>query len=317
MTAVNTARNYAGVVAVSMSWGGAEYSGQTTYDSDFTTPANHGGVTFVAASGDSGAPSIYPGTSPNVLTVGGTSLYLNSDNSYSSEVAWSGSGGGISSVENQPAYQKGIVTGSTTRRVSPDVAYDADPNTGFPVYDSYNNGTVNPWGQWGGTSDAAPQWAALIAIADQGLASYGKGSLDGATQTLPKIYAMSQSDFHDITSGTSTGSPNYTATAGYDLVTGRGTPIANLVVNDLIGASPHFGVTTATSTPAGSPLGFTVSALNADNSTNTGYLGTVTFTSTDPQFTMTDPNVTNNGNTPTRTRSRRPIRGLTRSLVSC
>src|SRR5262249_55449928 len=58
MTAVNTARNYSGVVAVSMSWGSGEFISETGYDSYFTTPANHGGVTFVAASGDSGAPAI-------------------------------------------------------------------------------------------------------------------------------------------------------------------------------------------------------------------------------------------------------------------
>src|SRR5262245_17311027 len=81
MTAVNTARNYPGVVAVSMSWGGSEFSGETGYDSYFTTPANHKGVAFVASSGDTGAPADYPGSSPNVLTVGGTTLFLNGDNS--------------------------------------------------------------------------------------------------------------------------------------------------------------------------------------------------------------------------------------------
>src|SRR5262245_30552435 len=254
MTAVNTARNYSGVVAISMSWAGSEFTGETGYDSYFTTPANHGGVTFVAASGDSGAPALYPETSPNVLTVGGTSLFLNANNSWSSETAWSGSGGGVSSQENQPAYHQGHVTGSTTRRATPDVAFDADPNTGVPVYDSYNNGTANPWGQWGGTSMGAPQWAALIAIADQGRAAYGLGSLDGATQTLPLIYSLPQSDFHDITSGKSTGSPNYSAAPGFDLVTGRGTPIADLVVNDLVGVQAHFAVAANTSATDGSPF---------------------------------------------------------------
>ncbi len=233
LTAVDTARNTSGVVAVSMSWGGGEFSGETNYDPHFTTPAGHAGVTFVASSGDSGAPASYPATSPNVLTVGGTSLYLNPDNSYRSESGWNGSGGGISAYESQPAYQNGNVTGSSTKRVNPDVAYDADPGTGFPVYDSYNNGTAAPWGQWGGTSDAAPQWAGLIAIADQGRIANGSGSLDGRTQTLPAVYAMPQSDFHDVTSGTSTGTPNYSAGTGFDLVTGRGSPIANLVVSDL------------------------------------------------------------------------------------
>src|SRR5207237_2508087 len=111
--------------------------------------------------------------------------------------------GGISSVEGQPSYQNGAVTQTSSRRANPDVAYDADPNTGFPVYDSYNNGTSAPWSQFGGTSDAAPQWAGLIAIADQGRALAGLGALDGATQTLPNLYALPAGDFHDITSGSS------------------------------------------------------------------------------------------------------------------
>ena len=141
------------------------------------------------------------------MSVGGTSLNLDASGNRISESGWSGSGGGISTGEAQPSYQKGIVTQTTAFRASPDVAYDSNPGTGFGVYDSYNNGSTRPWGQWGGTSDAAPQWAALIAIADQGRALAGKGSLDGATQTLPMLYGMSSKDFHDITSGSSTGSP--------------------------------------------------------------------------------------------------------------
>jgi subtilase family serine protease len=234
-TAINTARNYAGVDVVSMSWGGDEYNGETFDDSFFTTPAGHTGVTFVASSGDDGAPTSYPSSSPNVVSVGGTTLNLTASGNWTSETAWSGSGGGISADEAQPAYQKGVVTQTTAFRADPDVSYDANPNTGFGVYDSYNNGTARPWGQWGGTSDAAPQWAALIAIADQGRTLAGEGSLDGPSQTLPLLYSMSAKDFHDITSGTSTGSPRYSAGPGYDLVTGRGTPFANLVVSDLIG----------------------------------------------------------------------------------
>jgi hypothetical protein len=235
MTAVNTARNSAGVDVVSMSWGGSEDPSQTAFDGTFTTPNGHTGVTFVASSGDSGAPTSYPSSSPNVVSVGGTTLFLTANGTWTSEIGWSGSGGGISSIESQPAYQKGIVSQSGSFRTNPDVAYDADPNTGFGVYDSYNNGTRTPWGQWGGTSDAAPQWAALIAIADQGRLRAGAGTLDGATQTLPMLYAMSAADFHDITSGTSSGAPQYSARPGYDLVTGRGSPNANLVINDLIG----------------------------------------------------------------------------------
>jgi hypothetical protein len=286
LTAVQTAASTTGVNVVSMSWGGGEFFGENTYDSYFTTPAGHGGVTFVAASGDSGAPPIFPAISVNVLAVGGTTLpNLDSAGNYTSETGWSGSGGGTSAVESQPSYQSGVVTQSSSLRANPDVSYDADPNTGFPVYDSYNNGTSAPWGQWGGTSDAAPQWAGLIAIADQGRAQAGLGSLDSASQTLPKLYKLSASDFHDITSGTSTGSPHFSAGTGYDLVTGLGTPIANLVVSDLVGqsstAANHFGVSAPSASTAGSSFNVTVTALNSSGNTDTGYTGTVHFTSGD------------------------------------
>ena len=104
-----------------------------------------------------------------MLSVGGTTLSLTSQGTYVSEAGWSGSGGGVSSLEAQPAYQNGVVTQIAVFRTNPDVAYDANPATGFPVYNSYNTSAAAAWGQWGGTSDAAPQWAALIAIADQGL----------------------------------------------------------------------------------------------------------------------------------------------------
>jgi hypothetical protein len=290
MTAVNYARNAAGVVAVSMSWGGGEFFGENSYDSYFTTPSGHSGVTFIASSGDSGAPASYPASSPNVLSVGGTSLYLNSQNGFSSESAWSGSGGGISAYESQPSYQKGVVTQSATYRTNPDVAYDANPSTGFAVYDSYGTPSGSPWIQLGGTSAGAPQWAALVAIADQGRALAGKAALNGPTQTLPAIYALSAADFHDTTSGSSAGRPSYSAGAGYDLVTGRGSPVANLVVNDLVGSSSttttsavtHFSITAAPSTDtAGQSFSVTVTALDSSNNAVSGYLGTVQFVSSD------------------------------------
>jgi hypothetical protein len=235
--AVQYAASQTGVVAVSMSWGSGEYSSETGDDSTFTTPSSHAGVTFLASSGDSGAPDSYPSASPNVVSVGGTTLKLDSSGNITSETAWGNShgssGGGLSAYESRPDYQAGVLPKSTARG-NPDVAYDADPATGFGVYDSYNNGTTTPWGQWGGTSDAAPQWAALIAIADQGRALAGLGSLDGPTQTLPALYQVPAADFHDITSGSSQGTPNEAATTGYDLVTGRGSPVANLLVNDLV-----------------------------------------------------------------------------------
>ena len=93
MSAVDAARNLAGVSVVSMSWGTDEYSGELGYDSHFNTPAGHQGITFVAASGDNTAPGLWPAFSPNVLSVGGTTLSL-ANGSYGSETAWSDSGGG-------------------------------------------------------------------------------------------------------------------------------------------------------------------------------------------------------------------------------
>jgi hypothetical protein len=101
------------------------------------------------------------------------------------------------------------------------VAYDADPNTGFAVYDSFNNGTAAPWELIGGTSAGAPQWAALVAIADQGRALNGLAPLDGPSQTLPLVYSLPGSDFNDVSG------------QGYDTVTGLGSPVADQLVADL------------------------------------------------------------------------------------
>jgi subtilase family serine protease len=198
LTAVDTARNLPGVVAVSMSWGGNEGPSETGFDSFFTTPSGHPGVTFVASSGDSGAPGGYPAMSPNVLAVGGTTLVLDGPDNRVSEVGWSGSGGGPSSVESQPAYQSSYAQSSYVRntlgntvllggpRGNPDVSYVADPNPGVAMYDTFpNQFGVFGWAAVGGTSDAAPQWAALVALVDQGR---GAGnSLDGATRLLPAL----------------------------------------------------------------------------------------------------------------------------------
>ncbi len=250
--AIRFAAGQPGVSVVSMSWGGGEFASETGYDNVFTTPAGHSGVAFVASSGDSGAPASYPAASPNVLAVGGTSLYLNGS-SYGSESAWSGSTGGLSADEAQPAYQKGVVAQSTTQRGSPDVAYDADPSTGIAVYNSYSNSASAPWQQVGGTSAGAPQWAALVAIADQGRALNGLGALDGPSQLLPDLYALPASDFHDITAGSSNGSPSYAAGSGYDLVTGRGSPYADRVAAALAQSALVSGPPSTSPSPSPSP----------------------------------------------------------------
>jgi hypothetical protein len=224
--AVDYAATQTGAVVVSMSWGSGEFSSETSpfYDGRF---AGYSNLAFVAASGDSGAPPIWPSVSPNVVSVGGTTLILDSQGNYISESGWTGSGGGISPYESQPAYQNGVVTQSATQRTSPDVAYNANPGTG--VYVRFNSG----WYAVGGTSAGAPQWAALLAIADQGRAVVGSAPL-GTQDTQNALYSLYTSpDFNDIIVGTSTGNPHYSAGPGYDLVTGMGTPNANLVINDL------------------------------------------------------------------------------------
>ena len=234
---VNWARSAPGVSAVSMSFGAPEWATETSEDGLFTTPAGHRGVTFLAASGDKGGFADYPAYSPNVVAVGGTSLTVDGSGNYQSEMAWFGSGGGISAYESQPAFQKGVVTQSTSRRTIPDVAFDADPNTGVPVYDSYDFGAATPWAQFGGTSLSAPCWAGLIAIANQNRALGGATSLNGATTILPRLYASAAGNFHDITTGGGFG--GYAAAAGYDLITGLGTPLANLLVPHLSAYGPY------------------------------------------------------------------------------
>ncbi|MFL5329419.1 MAG: hypothetical protein ACJ8C4_10940 [Gemmataceae bacterium] len=227
--AVKYARSVPGVSVISMSWGSPEASSDVNNNSVFTTPAGHVAITYVASTGDNGSPGGYPAYSPNVLAVGGTTL-TQSGGTYVSEAGWSGSGGGVSTKETRPAYQSSV-TQSATKRTIPDVSFDANPNSGVPVYDSYNNGTSAPWSQIGGTSFSAPAWAALIAVTDQGRALSSQSSLNGLTDTLPRLYTLSAADFHDVTSGSNGG---FSATTGYDLVTGRGTPYGDRVAIDLV-----------------------------------------------------------------------------------
>jgi len=272
---VITAADFTGVSVVSMSWGSGEFSGEQSFDSDFTTPNGHQGVTFVASTGDSGSPGEYPAYSPNVVAAGGTSLYLNANGSYNSETGWSGSGGGTSAFETEPAYQDGVQ--STGRRTIPDVSFDANPNTGVSVYDSYNGTSASPWEQVGGTSVAAPSWAGLIAIANQGRVSAGEATLNGASQTLPALYSIPYSNFNDVTSG-SNGS--FKAAVGYDEVTGLGTPKANLLLPVLAAPAVSAPIVVTAQPPgnvtAGSLFDLSVSVENANGSLETSFDGSVT-----------------------------------------
>lgn len=216
-----------GATIVSMSFGGSEFSTETSMDATFNVP----GVTFVASSGDSGHTAQYPAASPFVVAVGGTHLVINaSTGAWVSETAWSGSGGGYSRYETEPAYQNAVQ--SSGHRGVPDVSYDADPNTGVPSYNSHACASCfTGWGQWGGTSIGAPQWAALFAISNSQRVAKGRPTL---TMPQTKLYPAAEAAYHDITSGTN-GScgANCTAVAGYDLVTGVGSPQANLLMPKL------------------------------------------------------------------------------------
>jgi subtilase family serine protease len=163
-----------------------------------------------------------------VLAVGGTTLTLNPDGSYSSEKAWSGSGGGISAYEPRPTWQSSA--NPANNRGVPDVAYDADPASGFSVYDSVRYQGQAGWFNVGGTSAGAPQWAAFIAIVNSGRTT----PLSGPA-AIYSAWTPSSPNFNDITSGAN-GSCGAVCTAvpGYDYVTGVGSSSVLNLYNVLV-----------------------------------------------------------------------------------
>ena len=215
-----------GVVDVlNSSFGGCETS-DTTFDSTVDSIAQQGaakGITFSASSGDSGSDECgtgnnpaaisSPSDSPNFMAIGGTSLSVTSTGAYSSESGWSGSGGGTSTVFAQPAYQQGVAGAPTSGRDNPDISLAADPNTGFSFF--FNSSWAGPIG---GTSWSSPAFCALQTEINQ-----KQNSRNGFVNT--RIYNVFKgkgyADFHDVTSGNN---GSYSAGAGYDLVTGIGSP---------------------------------------------------------------------------------------------
>lgn len=220
------------VSVVSMSWGASEgpTSGGgmvTSTDEDFYEQYfQFSGVTYVAASGDDGNPGVYPAYSPSVMAVGGTELTQDSGGVYS-QTTWHGSGGGttINTASTQPLYQSHAIT--STYRTIPDVSMDASERTAAMIYDTHDaGGSVLDWRAASGTSLAAPMWAGIMAIVNQGRLVNQTGSvLTGYTQSLPALYSLA-SNFTDIATGDN-GTDN--AVAGYDIVTGLGTPTSALI----------------------------------------------------------------------------------------
>ena len=212
------------VPSVSTSWGIDEAdetaSNRTALNTDFQEAAAQGQAVF-AASGDSGSDDAgnggtsvdFPASDPYVTGTGGTALTLTSSGAWSKETAWSGSGGGVSSYFATPSFQSGVNTGS--KRSVPDVAAVASPSTGWAVY------SEGAWAEFGGTSAAAPNWAAFTAIYDSEARAKSKPAFGYANST---IYNLAQSSsyssaFHDAKTG-SNGA--YSAGTGYDKVTGWG-----------------------------------------------------------------------------------------------
>ncbi|MGA2805586.1 MAG: S53 family peptidase, partial [Acidimicrobiales bacterium] len=272
--------NDSGATEVSMSFGGPEFSDETVYDSDFDAKSTSTGVPilYTASAGDSGAGAgaEYPAASPNVIAVGGTTLNGCSNTScahFSSETAWSGSGGGVSAYEKISAYQNGYggpvysessggisaLTGGM--RAIPDVSFEANPNTGVSVYDSttYSDNGQSGWFTIGGTSVGAPNWAGIFAAG---------ASNATALQSAQAIYGGGYASYlRDITSG----SNGYSAGTGYDLVTGLGSPINYPPLQTLptvTGVSPSSGSSTGGTAVTVTGTGFVAGNTTVDFGTS-------------------------------------------------
>jgi subtilase family serine protease len=227
LKAVDYARKRSDVTAISMSWGGKEFKDETKADTHFTSDHD---IAFFSASGDNGFGVSWPASSPNVIGVGGTSLSFNQDGSYDTEKAWSGSGGGVSTFETEPGFQKSYsIAKAGGKRATPDVSFHADPKLGYSVYHQISAATAKSakkgWYVVGGTSAGAPQWAAIKAL-----------DTANATSTVNYITQLYQDKasnnhsalFRDITSGSNGDCGYYCDARGhYDYVTGLGSPIAH------------------------------------------------------------------------------------------
>jgi len=256
-SAISAAVNDQTVSVISLSWGACEAYSDPSFISEVDTllaGASAMGKSIFVASGDDGAFDCgdstisvdYPASSPYVTSVGGTSLSLStSPVAWSTETAWScsnvssctgssgGGGGGCSAVE-QPvgSWQQGVSACGGFRAV-PDVAANADPGTGYTII---WNGSQNSF--WGGTSFAAPVWAGIMADINQGRVGRNLPVEGFANTDLYSAGHASSQPYHDITQG---GNGQYSAGAGWDPVTGWGSPDADklaLSLGAIVGSGP-------------------------------------------------------------------------------
>jgi kumamolisin len=207
----------AGGGEVSNSWGYSDFSGENQYDTYFQTA----GIVYFASAGDTGGEVSYPSASPDVVSAGGTSVERNGSGDFTGEAAWGstkgseGAGGGPSQYESRPSYQKIIKKIVGTHRGTPDISYDANPNTGVAIYSTPYGG----WVQVGGTSVSSPALAGVINAAG----TFNTSSKAELTE-LYKEYGNSKdykAEFRNIT----TGSNGYACAKGWTFCAGIGSPI--------------------------------------------------------------------------------------------
>jgi subtilase family serine protease len=201
---------------VSNSWGGTEYIGEQQDDlAHFSQP----GVSIFVAAGDESAIPEYPSVSPWVVSVGGTTLHLDTNKALTSETGWDLGGGGCSSYEIATVAQRQYLDAAGTDvcqafnqiRMTPDLSLDADPNSGVSVYYSKRFERHRGWWTVGGTSASTPMVAARAATT--GLV-VNSNSIYGD----PIAHTPSPMTFRDITSGYN----GEFCQVGYDLCSGRG-----------------------------------------------------------------------------------------------
>ncbi len=210
--------NTLGAKFVSMSWGGSEFSGETSYTNTYFQPT---GVVYAVSTGDSAYAGgrEYPATSDRVVAVGGTSLTSAANARGWNETVWSnspsqGTGSGCSAYETQQSWQAGPVGAACAKRAEADVSADADPYTGVAVYQTYGG---SGWAVYGGTSASAPMIASTYALAGTPASGTNPGSVP---------YAHT-ANLYDVTSGSNGScSPSLLCNAapGWDGPTGLGTP---------------------------------------------------------------------------------------------
>jgi kumamolisin len=220
---------------ISISWGLSEGETSSIVLSSENTAFQQmaaQGQSVYAASGDNGAydngSSLSvddPASQPYVVSTGGTKLFVNADGTYGNETTWNAdgtvsggaSGGGVSCIWDIPSWQQGVASAaSATMRNVPDVSLNADVNNGYSIY--YNN----KWWVFGGTSCAAPLWAAFTACVNQIRDENGMSALGFANPSIYSIAAEMESggDFHDIADGST--NLYYVTGTGYDNATGWG-----------------------------------------------------------------------------------------------